>query len=148
MRKILLLFLCFFLFQFVNGQVCNEIKNYAESIDTTERPVYLVVDKMPEIFDSINLMNLFRDSKILKELECCPIRIWFAFTVESDSTLSNVRACANMVNCNDSLIQSETILLNDRVETLLKNTKSKPGILNGEKVAVYCISYIHYECME
>ncbi len=148
MRKVFLFFLCFFLFQFVNGQVCNEIKNYYESIDTTERPVYLVVDKMPEIFESINLMNLFRDSKILKELECCPIRIWFAFTVESDSTLSNVRACANMINCNDSLIQSETILLNDRVENLLKNTKSNPGILNGEKVAVYCIRNIHYECME
>jgi len=148
MRKILLFFLCFSLFHFANGQICNEIKNYYESIDTTERPVYLVEDKMPEILETMNLMNLFKDSEILKELECCPIKIWFAYTVETDSTLSNIKACARMINCNDSTMLRETILLNDRVENLLRNTKSNPGILNGEKVAVCLISYIHYECLE
>lgn len=145
MKKALVFTFCFFLFHLVNGQVCKEIANYYESIDTTNRPVYLVVEKMPEILESTNLMKLFQDSEILKGLECRPIKVWFAFIIETDSSLTNIEVCANMLECNDSLLQSETAILNERVKSLLKNTKSNSGILNGEKVAVACTSYIRYE---
>lgn len=148
-KQLVIFFLCFFSIQFVIGQECKDkITNYYESLDTTVRPVYLVVDQMPELFESTYFMKLLYDNEILKGLNCCPVKVWFSFVVEQDGSITNIEICPRMVDCDERLQQKETIIFKERLENLLKQTKTTSGILNGEKVAVACISNIHFECIK
>jgi len=76
----------------IKAQECKDlIKSYYNSLDTTERKVYLIVDEMPSYFDSNqNILSVFSDCIDFKEIKCCPNYIWYAFVIENNGT---IRAC-------------------------------------------------------
>jgi len=150
MRKGILIILTLIgLVNYVNGQDClKEIENYYSSIDTTNRPVFRTVEKIPEILNGEFFMKLINQSQLFDSLQCCPIKMRIRFVVEPDSTLSNIQVCTKMMFCNDESIAVESRKFNDRLTELLSNIKSASGELNGKKVAVACTVPIHFECRE
>jgi len=151
MRKIVIIVLIFIgLANYANGQDCfKKNEDYYLSIDTTDRPVFRFVEKMPEILNREFIMKTLPfQSQLFDSLQCCPIRVWIGFVVETDSTLTNIQVCTKMMFCDEELIVMETEKFNNRMIELLSNVKSISGELNGEKVAVACIIPIHFECRE
>ena len=56
MKKTVIIILTFIgLANYANGQDClKNFEDYYSSIDTTDRPVFRLVEKMPEIFGSVS----------------------------------------------------------------------------------------------
>jgi len=149
MKKIsIIIFLSAFSYLNVVGQECKEnIINYFDSLDTTKREVYLVVDKRPEILENNELGRLIMQSEVFNGLNCCPFKVYIGLVIEPDSSISNIQICTKMMFCSEETdIESETVKFNDRLEKFIKNIKSSPGLKNGEKVAVSVIIPIHLDC--
>ena len=148
MKKNILIILTFIgLANYAKGQDClKSFEDYYLSIDTTYRPVFKFVEKMPEISDGKLVMKIISQTPLLDSLQCCPIKVWIGLVVEPDSTLTNIRVCTKMMFCDDSLTDEEAQKFNCRIAKLLHEIKSAPGELNGEKVAVTCILPIHFDC--
>lgn len=147
MKKIILILLIFGFANYANGQDClKSFEDYYSSIDTTNRPVFKFVEKMPEISSGEFVLKMISQSQLFENLQCCPIRVWIGLVVEPDSTITNIKVCTKMIFCEDNIIDTESKMFNHRVTELLNEIKSAPGELNGEKVASTCIIPIHFDC--
>jgi len=134
---------------YASGQDClKSIEDYYFSIDTTYRPVFKFVEKMPEILSGEFFMKMTNQSQLFDSLQCCPIRVRIGLVVEPDSTLTNIQVCTEMMFCDENIIDKESKKFNQRIVKLFSNMKSAPGELNGKKVAVTCIIPIHFECRD
>jgi hypothetical protein len=147
--KTLLSLILLLLIESIQAQDCKDsIKNYSSYIDLTKRNVVLFADERPGIFKDNSLPDLINREINLDDIKCCPMYIWFAFIVETDSTLSNIVVCPQFAFCDSTeLISREGILLKDRFRKLFSGIKTAPGLLNGHPIAVEHYSKIHYECM-
>ena len=149
MKKTIIIILTFIIFvHYANGQDCLK-KDFYSSIDTTNRPVFKFVEKMPEILNGKFFMKTINQSQLFDSLQCCPFKVWIGLVVETDSTLTNIQVCTKMIFCkdeDDEFIATETKKFNNKMTELLSNIKSIPGELNGEKVAVFCLIPIHLDC--
>jgi hypothetical protein len=107
------------------GQDCRyEVSKYFSRLDTSERPVYQFVDEMPGILNNDIFMKLLSsDSGLLKDIKCCPLRVWINFVVEPDSSLTNIVVCTKMEFCNDSIAINESRMFNNRIKDLLKSLR-------------------------
>jgi len=150
MKKSILIILIFIgLENYANGQDClKSFEDYYSSIDTTDRPVFKFVEKMPEILDGKLIIKIINQTPLLDSLQCCPIKVWIGLVVESDSTLTNIQVCTKMMFCDENIFDKESEKFNHRITKLFSNIKSTPGELNGKKVAVTCIIPIHFECRD
>jgi len=148
MKKSILIILTFIgLANYANGQDCFKFyEDYYSSIDTTYRPVFKFVEKMPEILDEKFIMKMIPQLQLFDNLQCCPFKVWIGLVVEPDSTLTNIQICTKMMFCDDNIIEAEAKKFNQRITKLLSNIKSAPGELNGKKVAVTGMLPIHFEC--
>ena len=139
MKKSVLIILTFIgLANYANGQDCfKSFDDYYSSIDTTYRPVFKFVEKMPEILNGNFVMKMINQSPLLDSLQCCPVKVRIGFVVELDSTLTNIQVCTKMMFCDDNLIDEETQKFNHRITKLLSKIKSVPGELNGKMLLCF-----------
>jgi hypothetical protein len=125
----------------------NLLEIYRNTIDTTNRSVYAIVETMPDMTETNNVMNFFRQNiKFSEGTGCFPIYIYYGFVVERDSSITNVMICPQFVFCNDSVgEQVERQKIIDLFTNELLNKKSSVGLLQGKKVAVYTQGRIHFD---
>lgn len=123
------------------------LKDYKNTIDTSQRPVYLFVDSMPNILSSNNIANFFTDKiQVIDSSKCFPLYIYYGFVVEKDSSISNVFICPQLDFCEDyDNLEIEQQKMIDCLTKELLKVKTKPGQLNKEKVAVYTVGRIHFD---
>jgi hypothetical protein len=125
---------------------CNTfLKNYPNTIDTSKRPVYRLVDNMPEILTNSKLLEFFATKiHLIDSSKCFPIYISYGFVVEADSSISNIMICPTLMFCDDyekvDLVEQKYIkLLTDEIQKI----KTNVGFLNGKSVAVFTLGRIH-----
>ena len=70
--------------------------DYFSSIDTSNRPVYLCVDSMPELTKMNNFLFFIRENLTNVDNDCCPFYIWIGLVIEPDSTISNIFVCPEL----------------------------------------------------
>jgi hypothetical protein len=148
--KLILTIIFISLIYSLQGQDCRDsFRQYFSLIDTTSRKVVLFADKMPDLFDG-NTLSLKVSNEIKSnELSCCPIYVWYAFVVEIDGTLSNIKICPQFMSCDSiSIIEKDTKNLTDQFNKLFREIKTTPGKINNRPIAVAFISKIHYECFD
>lgn len=149
MKKILIVLIGLVLNDYCYCQVdCITIlKNYPNTIDTTSRPVYRLVDNMPEILTDSNLSLFFAERiHIINGSKCFPIYVSYGFVVEADSSISNIMICPTLMFCDDNV--KIDILENEYIKQLtdeVQKIKTSAGSLNGKKVAVYAIGRMHFD---
>lgn len=139
--------LCLCLSCFSQNECIGTLKGYKNTIDTTKRAVYSFVEIMPELTETANLMEFFRNNiRVADSSNCFPIYIYYGFVIEKDSTVSNVMICPELRFCNDTSTQkiNKQVLIENLTLKLLKQ-KSSVGIRNGKKVAVYTQGRIHFD---
>jgi len=138
------------IFGFANGQDCKfKFDDYCSDMDTTLRPVYIVVDSMPELSKNGNILKFMRENVMDIKSSCCPIYVWYGFIIEPDSSLTNIKVCPQLEFCADSVeYETEVKAFTDRLITNLENKKVVPGHHNKEKVAVVMYGRIHFECFD
>jgi hypothetical protein len=148
--KAIVTILAILIFELANGQDCRfKFDDYWSKIDTTLRPVYIMVDSMPEVIKNGNILSFMRDNILEIKSSCCPIYIWYGFVIEADSTLTNIMVCPQLEFCNDTVdLVKENQLFQSELLTNLKKQKVAPGFLKKEKVAVMSYGRIHFECFD
>jgi hypothetical protein len=121
------------------------LKNYSNTIDTSKRPVYRVVDKMPDIMTDSKLLEYFaKRIDLVDSSKCFPIYISYGFVVEADSSISNIMICPTLMFCDENekidLVEQKYI---KQLSGEIQNIKTSAGSLNGKNVAVFTIGSIH-----
>jgi len=134
----------------INAQECKGfLNNYYNSLDTTERKVYLIVDEMPSFFDdNQNILKVFSDCIDFKEIKCCTNFIWYAFVIENNGAITNIQVCPTFWDCENEIdieISKKSVI--ERYTKVISEIKTTSGKLNNNPVAIAHISRVHYECM-
>lgn len=149
MRKILMLLLGLLLHNLCYCQLdCKmAFENYSKTIDTTKRPVYSVVESMPDIIVGSKLIEFFsKNVQLTEKFKCFPFYIHYGFVVEVDGSITNVMFCPTLRFCdeNEDIGSIEQKYIQQLSAEIVK-IKSTAGILNGKKVAVYTIGRVHFD---
>lgn len=134
----------------LQGQTCKDsLRNYISNIDTTTRKVFLIAEEMPDLFTDVSFFKQISNNVDLSELSCCPIYVWYAFVVETDGTLSNIKVCPQFISCDSKDIEEKDAEnLKKQWTTIFKDIQTNPGKIDGKPVAIAHSSRIHYECMD
>ncbi len=148
MRKILIALFGLFILNCCYCQVeCkNVVENYPNTIDISKRPVYLVVDSMPDIITGPKLFEFFGEKVplILDSSKCFPVQIYYGFVVEADGTITNAIICPKFMYCdeNENIDLIKQKFINQLTAEIMK-LKTNAGLLKGKKVAVCTYGRLH-----
>lgn len=122
------------------------IHKYVSEIDTNNRKVYIIVDKMPELIKEPFYLHKKLATINFDTLKNRPSNVYFAFIVEIDGTLSNIKIHPEFQFCNEiEILESERQYIVQQFTQLLSSIKTTTGTLNNQPVAVAFISKIHYD---
>ena len=149
MRKILIVFIALIFYNYCFCQIdCQQIlKNYPNTIDISKRPVYQIVERMPEIMTNSKLLEFFLKSfRHIDNSKCFPIYIYYGFVVEADCSISNIMICPTLRFCdeNENIDLLEQKYIKQITDDIIK-IKTNAGLLNGKKVAVYTSGRVHFD---
>ncbi len=146
---LLMIMTCFIFNSYCYGQNdCKvTLKDYQNTIDTTQRPVYILVDSMPDILTSSKILKFFSDKiQVPNSSNCFPIYIYYGFVIEKDCSISNVFICPTLEFCDDyDKLEIEKQKIIEYLTNEVLKIKTNAGMLNGEKVAVKSVGRIHFD---
>jgi hypothetical protein len=142
MRKIIIVMFGLFFYNHCHCQIdCkNVFKNYPNTIDQSKRPVYQIIENMPDIMTDSKLSKFFFEKVPLIEnsSKCFPVEIYYGFVVEADGSITNIMICPKFMFCDENgnidLIKQK---FSNQLTAEIMKIKTNAGLLNGKKVAVY-----------
>ncbi len=128
------------------SQDCRVFYQVYEEQLLKDKTILRVAGEAPEIFEySRFLMDVVASLK----LEACPFKVYTAFVIEPDSSLSNIFVCSRMMCMNDSCNEERAKLNFEKdLKTALVKSKLPPVKHQGKVVRYFMVIPAHYECRE
>ncbi len=128
------------------AQDCSIFYRNYESKLLENQSIFRAASDAPEISEySRFTINLISSSK----LEACPVKVYSAFVIEPDSSLSNIFVCARMM-CMDNSCDEEQAKTNfeKNLRTAFAKSKLPPVKHQGKLVRFFVFIPAHFDCQE